>query len=59
MVANILCPNCKQATLDVELSGPHAEYSAQCPVCGPISGFVIFDFRHAEFDEKVPEAQAS
>jgi hypothetical protein len=59
MDANIRCPNCKQATLNVELFGPHAEYSAQCPVCGPVSGFVIVDFKHAEFDDKVPEAQAS
>jgi hypothetical protein len=59
MQANILCPNCRKTTLDVELFGPHAEYVAQCPVCGPVSGFVIFDFRHAHFNDGLPEAKAS
>ena len=45
MKANILCPNCKKTILDVELIGPHAEFETQCPLCGPISGVVLFSFR--------------
>ncbi len=28
--------------LDVELFGPNAEYETQCPLCGLVSGWVIF-----------------
>ena len=41
MKVNIQCPKCKKTALAVELFGPYAEYSTQCPVCGPVFGFVI------------------
>ena len=54
-------PNCKKATLNINLFGSHAEYAAQCPVCGPVFGFVILGFRDGgtEPTDKLPEAQAS
>lgn len=61
MQATILCPNCKKTTLTVKIFGPHAEYTAQCPVCGPVFGFVTLGFRHADTEptHKLPEVQAS
>jgi uncharacterized Zn finger protein len=42
MHAKIECPNCKQHVLTVELRGAeNREYSAQCPACGEVNGFVV------------------
>jgi hypothetical protein len=60
MQASILCPNCKKATLNVNLFGSHAEYAAQCPVCGPVFGFVILGFRDVGLEptDKLPGQSA-
>ncbi len=50
MQTTIPCPNCKKATLTVELfeivhlakDMLQGEYATQCPVCGQVFGSVIF-----------------
>jgi phage FluMu protein Com len=42
MHVNVPCPTCKQHVLTVELRGDeNREYSAQCPNCDQVNGFVI------------------
>jgi len=49
MKVRTLCSNCKQATLEVE-PGPQAEFSARCPVCGPVFGTLILTTEEGEID---------
>lgn len=53
MQASILCTNCKKAILKVDLLGQYDEFATRCPVCGPISGFVIVSFRDFGADARV------
>lgn len=57
MQANILCPHCKNAILNVELLGRNAEFGGNCPNCGPVSGFVVLNFHTPS--EDIPEVLAS
>jgi len=52
----IECRKCYAARLMVHLSGPDNEYSAECPICGPVFGTVDFGRKPPSKEPSAPNA---